>query len=177
MHTLADLTKRYGLSDRSLRRRLTALRPEIDPYIHRGPRNAIILTDNGLVIMDRLIDLERSAGLGLTSAAAQVKVDILTAVSEATTIAEERPNSAEVATADLKDELIVELRARIEEQADRITSLERQLEERGREIERLHDLLNRILPGVAEAEGVTKTELKPKKARKRRLRGPPKPWQ
>ena len=122
MHTIDDLTGRYGLSSRALRRRLTALRPEINLYVRRGPRNAILMTDNGLAILDRLIDLERD-GTGPTAAVEQVKAEVLTGIQSA----EVRPDTAEVAATDSRNELIQELR-------DRIESLEHQLERRDQEM-------------------------------------------
>ncbi|MFQ5796518.1 MAG: hypothetical protein ACE5JP_15915 [Candidatus Bipolaricaulia bacterium] len=138
MHTIGHLIERYGLSARAIRRRLNALRPEIDAHVRRGPRNAILLSDNGLSILDRLIDLERDAGMGSTAAAKQVKTEVQ---MDGETIAKVRPDTADAVTA--ANRLIEHLEARIE-------SLEHQLEERNREIERFHGLLHRQLPGQVD---------------------------
>lgn len=68
MTGIQDLTGRYGLSDKAVRRRLDALSPFIAPYTTRGENNSILLTDNGLTIFDRLVQVERETKRSLTAA-------------------------------------------------------------------------------------------------------------
>lgn len=59
MFTVNDLAKRFGLHPKSVRERLNGLSPLVEPHMERGRNNAILLTDSGLSIFDRLIQLEQ----------------------------------------------------------------------------------------------------------------------
>jgi DNA-binding transcriptional MerR regulator len=132
MLTLEDLTKRYGLSDRALRRRLDALGTAIEPYIRRGPNNALLFQDGALALLDRLAQLQREAGLGLADAAAQVKNEVLNGRAAP---AGERPQSqsagpgAEPGPNPEFQKLLESYEARIEEQARMISYLQAKLDE------------------------------------------------
>jgi len=71
MYTVKDLAERFGLHPKRVRERLAVLSPLIDPYLVEGKQNAKLLTDGGLAIFDRLIQLERE---GLTVQAAVQKL-------------------------------------------------------------------------------------------------------
>jgi hypothetical protein len=90
MLTIENLTARYGISDRALRRRLDALGPLIAPHIHRGQNNALLFDDGALAILDRLMQVQRETGLGLTEAVERIKSEL--AHGDPGT-AEERPKS------------------------------------------------------------------------------------
>jgi DNA-binding transcriptional MerR regulator len=130
MLTLEDLTKRYGLSDRALRRRLGALGTAIEPCIRRGPNNALLFQDGALALLDRLAQLQREAGLGLAAAAAQVKNEVLNGRAAP---AGERPGSAgpgaEPEPSPELRKLLESYEARIEEQARMISYLQAKLDE------------------------------------------------
>jgi DNA-binding transcriptional MerR regulator len=116
MLTIENLTARYGISDRALRRRLDALGPLIAPHIHRGQNNALLFDDGALAILDRLMQVQRETGLGLTEAVERIKSEL--AHSDPGT-AEERPKSVH-SSAD--PAVFTKLIAAYE---DRIESLER----------------------------------------------------
>ncbi|MBI1744479.1 hypothetical protein HYR54_15635 [Candidatus Acetothermia bacterium] len=59
MYGVNDLTGRYGMTANQVRDRLTLLSGVIDSHVVRGKQNAKLLTDAGLAIFDRLIQLER----------------------------------------------------------------------------------------------------------------------
>lgn len=121
------------MSPKQVRDRLTALSPVIDPYIITGKQNAKLLTDEGLAIFDRLIQLERE-GIAMTTAVELIRKDGFNQPS--TTV--NRPESGGLA-----GELISELRGRI-------ASLERDKaylqEQLARALEQLEELQRRALP-------------------------------
>lgn len=130
MLTLENLTKRYGLSDRALRRRLDALGTVIEPNIRRGPNNALLFQDGALALLDRLAQLQREAGLGLADAAAQVREEVSNGRAAP---AGERPKSAgpgaEPGPNPELQKLLESYEARIEEQARMISYLQAKLDE------------------------------------------------
>ena len=116
MLTLEDLTRRYGISDRALRRRLDALEPLVSAHIHRGQNNALLFDDGALAILDRLAQVQREAGLGLTDAVKKIKSEFTNGHNSS---AQGRPQSAEP---NADHTVIAKLIAAYE---DRIESLER----------------------------------------------------
>ena len=72
------ISERFGLTPKQVRDRLTALAPVLDGCLITGKQNAKLVTDEGLALFDRLIQLERE---GITTATA-VRI-----------IAEERPQA------------------------------------------------------------------------------------
>ena len=127
------LSERYGLSPKQVRDRLTSLSPVLDPYIITGKQNAKLLTDEGLAIFDRLIQLERE-GIAMTTAVELISKDGLHRQSEMVN----RGGSDGLAV-----EYITELR-------ERIASLESDksyLQERlAQVLEQLEELQRRALP-------------------------------
>jgi len=110
MMGIADLRERFGLSDKAVRRRLDALSPVIAPFVSRGENNAILLSDAGVAIFDRLIQVERETKRGLRAAAELV-------ISEVQNGRE--PEGKAGANADKpaanRDEVIELLRAQVED--------------------------------------------------------------
>lgn len=149
MFTLQDLTKRYGLSERAIRRRVDALGTAIEPYLRRGPNNALLFSDGALAVLDRLAQLQRDAGLGLADAAAQVREELRqrgAAPAEgrpnsAGPGADPRPNPAEPASALEKGALPPAIERLLESYEARIESLER---DKAYLQAKLDDLLARI---------------------------------
>lgn len=104
------------MSDRALRRRLDALEPLIGAHIHRGQNNALLFDDGALAILDRLAQVQREAGLGLTDAVEKIKSEFANGHNSS---AQERPQSAEPSA---DHAIIAKLIGAYE---DRIESLER----------------------------------------------------
>jgi hypothetical protein len=113
---MENLTTRYGISDRALRRRLDALEPLIGAYIRRGQNNALLFDDGAVAILDRLAQVQREAGLGLSDAVKKVKNELSNGHNGS---ADGRPQSAEPNA----DHTIVAKLIAVYE--DRIESLER----------------------------------------------------
>lgn len=81
MMTIKDLAERFGISEKSVRRRLDSLSPVISQHLTTGRQNAILLTDSGVSIFDRLIQLERQDKLSPTAAAERVKSELQNGIS------------------------------------------------------------------------------------------------
>jgi len=116
MLTIENVTARYGISDRALRRRLDALGPLITPHLHRGQNNALLFDDGALAILDRLMQVQRETGLGLTEAVEKIKSEL---AHRDPGTAEERPQSVHPSA---DPSVLTKLIATYE---DRIESLER----------------------------------------------------
>jgi len=71
MATIKDLSERFGLSERQVRLRLTNLNGALQEFTQQGQYGRIQLTDGGVAIFERLIELERS-GFGTTGAYAKL---------------------------------------------------------------------------------------------------------
>lgn len=121
MHSIKEICERFGLSERAVRRRLTALGTLLDAELRRGDKNTVLLTDSGLAILDRVNQLQQSAGLGLSDAAGQVRNELANGHSVGV---EQRANSA----GQEDGALVRSLEARIQEQAQVIQFLQGQLE-------------------------------------------------
>jgi len=113
MVTVQDLSKRFGLHPKSVRERLAALGPLVSPHMTRGRNNAILLTDAGLALFDRLIQLEREGYP--TATAVQLMRDELPEAGQTGGQPEDNGASHRPPSPSCEhDELIRELRARIE---------------------------------------------------------------
>lgn len=77
MMGIQDLRQRFGMPDKAVRRRLDALSTVLTPHISRGVNNAILLSDSGVAIFDRLVQIERESKRGLTPAAEMVANEVL----------------------------------------------------------------------------------------------------
>jgi hypothetical protein len=67
MFTVNHLAQRYGLTANQVRDRLTLLEGLLNGQMIRGRQNAKLLTDAGLAIFDRLIQLEQDGIPGVTA--------------------------------------------------------------------------------------------------------------
>jgi len=76
MLTIRDAARIYGLSERAIRLRLDALRPQVDAYLRKGPNGQLILTDAARAMLDRLEALRKADGLTVNLAAARVKKEL-----------------------------------------------------------------------------------------------------
>ena len=124
MLTTENLTERYGISDRALRRRLASLEHVLGPYIKRGPNNALLFDDGALAVLDRLVQVERELGLGLNDAAEQVRKELQNSLSSS---AGDRQKPAELGFE--VEKLIESYEARIREQSQMISYLQSKLDE------------------------------------------------
>ncbi|MEM4723524.1 MAG: hypothetical protein QXP01_00765 [Candidatus Hadarchaeum sp.] len=76
MMTIQDLAERFGISEKSVRRRLDILGPVLAPYLTTGRQNAILLNDSGVAVFDRLLQIERQDKLSPSAAAERVKREL-----------------------------------------------------------------------------------------------------
>jgi len=108
--TIADLRQRFSLSDKAVRRRLDALAPVIAPFVSRGENNAILLSDAGVAIFDRLIQVERETKRGLRAAAEVVISEVRNGREP-----EDKPGTNADNLSVRRDEVIELLRAQVED--------------------------------------------------------------
>jgi hypothetical protein len=127
------LSERYNLTPKQVRDRLTALSPIIDRYIVSGKQNAKLLTDEGLAIFDRLIQLERE-GIAMTTAVELISKDGFSQPSDTVN---------RVGTDGLTAEYIAELKERIASLERDKTYLQEQL---ARALAQVEELQRRALP-------------------------------
>jgi len=130
MYTVNDLASRFDLHPKSVRDRINSLGPAVEAYLERGRNNAILLTDGGLAVFDRLIQLERE---GHTTAAA---VQRMQNDRQDERLSSVEPEGSSAPTAVYVD-LISELRSRVEEQAKMIAFFQTQMAERDDQIRAL----------------------------------------
>jgi DNA-binding transcriptional MerR regulator len=58
MHEINDVIKYTGLKDKFIRKCLTMFKDILEPYVHRGTFNKILIDDSGLVLFDRIRQLK-----------------------------------------------------------------------------------------------------------------------
>jgi hypothetical protein len=148
MHDVKSLADHFKLSERAINRRLaalqTALGPESDAYLMRGKVDKYLVTNNGLSVLGRMLELERD-GLTIEEAAKRVHAELVEPASDGQ---EDGTGASRRESADSRkahDELIATLRETVE-------LLKAQLAEKDRQIERLQDILQNRLPGRVDPE-------------------------
>ena len=123
LYSINDIATALGLSVPQTRRRLDAIITDLDGDLRRGSRGKILLTEKGLSLLRRVVDLEKERGLTCK--------DAVRVVNEETARPDNKPMKdkvkvrEEVVTESL---LIRELRARIEDKDREIAILEREIE-------------------------------------------------
>jgi len=148
MHDVKSLADHFKLSERAINRRLaalqTALGPESDAYLTRGKVDKYLVTNNGLSVLGRMLELERD-GLTIEEAARRVRAEL---GEPASNDQEDGTGASGQQSADSRkahDELVATLRETVE-------LLKAQLAEKDRQIERLQDILQNRLPGRVDPE-------------------------
>ncbi len=138
LYSVNDVAATLGLSVPQTRRRLDAIVTDLDGDLRRGSRGKILLTENGLSLLRRAVDLEKERGLTCKDAMRVVKEEMGNpdnkAVNEGATVRHENVTESL---------LIRELRARIEDKDKEISRLEREVEFLR---ERIKELTPRALP-------------------------------
>lgn len=138
-----ELAARYGLSERQVRHRLTALDTLLTGHVNQGQGGQTVLDDYAVAIFDRLRQLERE-GLSPSAAASRIRQDDLPHVNDSGSSAQRQGsvNGGQGASA----EVLEQLRARLADRDDQLRDLR---------IER-----DRLL-GVIEDQGVQLRALAP----------------
>lgn len=129
MHSIKDLEDRFGLSYWKARKRLSLIRENFDGQVKGGQNSKYWLTDNGLAILDRILELE-DQNQDLSVAVEQVKSELETSTD---TTEEDQSNPAKV------DHKYVQ-------------RLENEVEFLREELERKDEQIQQLLPGKVERE-------------------------
>jgi len=129
-YSIKDLAEMLSLSERQVNIRIDHLGTLLDGHIRRGSRGKRMLDQNGLILLKKLVQIEKDLGLSSKLAVEQVRKEL-----EKTDGNGDRDH-VEVGQTDVMVAMLKET----------IDMLNRELEAKEREIERLHDLLNRQLP-------------------------------
>lgn len=117
-----------------VRARVAHLRDHFDRVVEQGQRGKLLVTDRGLAILHRLMELE-GQGHSLQTATKVIRTDLQEGVGKGQTGTPKDPQADPILVQTLQDTVAL-LRA--------------QLETKDREIERLHDLLHRQLPANSQ---------------------------
>jgi len=138
LYSISDVAVTLGLSVPQTRRRVDAVITDLDGDLRRGSRGKILLTEKGLSLLRRAVELEKERGLSCKDAMRVVKEE--TAKPD-----ENRGKSGDKVSGEVITEasLIRELRARIEDKDREIARLEREIEFLR---ERVKELTPRPLP-------------------------------
>lgn len=147
MHDVKFLSDHFRLSERAINRRLAALQTALGsnsaPYLTRGKVDKYLVSDNGLVLLNRMLELERS-GLTIEEAARRVQIEMGDEGSNLQWYSEKSPTPKSADSRQASDELIAMLH-------ETIDLLKSQIVQKDKQIERLQDLLQNRLPGQVEA--------------------------
>jgi hypothetical protein len=148
MHDVRSLADHFDLSERSVNRRLaavqTALGPKADAYVTRGKVDKYLVTNNGLSVLGRMLELERD-GLTIEEAARRVRAELVEPASNGQGNGEAAAGPGSADSRRESAELAAALRETVE-------LLKAQLAEKDRQIERLQDILQNRLPGQVDPD-------------------------
>jgi predicted RNase H-like nuclease (RuvC/YqgF family) len=130
MRDIKELSELLGWSKRQVGLRITDLNGLINKHIQTGKHGKTLVDDTGFQLLRRLKELE-DKGMAVKEAVEQMKAELQN---------EQENKKSDDVNLDVSSDLVNALYERIE-------SLESQLKAKDKEIERLHDLLSRQLPG------------------------------
>ena len=152
MHALEEVAAELGLSYGALRDRLRALSGLIEPHINRGKKGKIFLDNNGLYVLRRLVELERS-GLSIADSAQAVRKE-LALESKKQKESQESPSANYPQTAD-KEAAVWQL---VEQLRGENAFLKEQIAAKDQLVLRLQELLESRLPGEVTARSEASEE-------------------
>jgi len=141
MHALEDVAAELGLSYGALRDRLRALSGLLEPHINRGKKGKIFLDNNGLYVLRRLVELERS-GLSIADSAQTVRKEL--ALKENYKNSTEESSSAGYPQSVDREATVWQL---VEQLRSENAFLKEQISAKDQLILRLQELLGNRLPG------------------------------
>jgi len=134
MYAIKELCKELSLTYTQLRHRLTLLGKVLEPYIHRGNKNEILVDIDGLQILRRLRQIEVENQLGTKEAVDYIKEELEI----------QGRSTKEDISSDNKDQLIAELKTRIH-------LLDAMVEDLRKDKQRLYEIIyNRLPPSQEE---------------------------
>ena len=139
MLTIQELAERFGISEKSVRRRLDSLSSVIGQHLSTGRQNAILVTDAGLAIFDRCMQLERQDKLSPSSSVEKVISEIQTSHS---TVFNQEKSAVQTQSSD-QSELVRVLNRQIEDLREERNRLLTIVESQG-------DQIKALMPGPQE---------------------------
>lgn len=123
LYSINDVAVTLGLSVPQTRRRIDAVIMDLDGDLHRGSRGKLLLTDKGLSLLRRAVELEKERGLSCKEAMKIVKEE--TAMPDN----DKENDGVNVRGETITEALLIrELRARIDDKDKEIARLEREIE-------------------------------------------------
>lgn len=141
MYTLEEGADRLGIGYGALRDRLRALNGLLDPYMSRGKKGKILVDENGLHVLRRMLELERS-GMSIADSAQAVRKEM--ALGQDASVGQIRSPSTD--SAQSADELSAVWQL-VEQLRDENTFLKQQISMKDDQILRLQELFQNRLPG------------------------------
>lgn len=141
MLTIQDISQRFGLSKKSVRRRLDSLGPTISQHLDTGRQNAILFSDAAVSIFDRLMQLEAQDKLSPSAAIEKLKSELANGGNH---VSEERGNGAQTVPS-TSPELVGVLTRQIEDlrtERDRLLAI----------IENQEEQIRALMPGPTEPQ-------------------------
>lgn len=148
MHDVKFLADHFQLSERAVNRRLaalqTALGPLRDAYVTRGKVDKYLVTNNGLSLLGRMLQLEGD-GLIIEEAAKRVQHELGDMIQNGQENERSSPAPLSADSRQASSELVAALRETLE-------LLKTQIGEKDRQIERLQDIMQNRLPGRVDPQ-------------------------
>lgn len=132
---IKELESTLGITTDQVRARVAHLRDHFDQVVEQGQRGKLLVTDRGLAILHRIIELE-TQGHSLQTATKVIRTDLEDGVSK---------RKIGIPKESQADPILVQTLQ------DTVALLRAQLDTKDLEIERLHDLLHRQLPYHSQA--------------------------
>lgn len=156
MLTIKELSEHFDKSRRSITRRLNALgidkRGCGDDYVRRGKRGQYVVTDNGVSLLQRLIELENE-GYQIHDAAEKIQKEVNLTVESAAPGGDD-PLTAQQVTdrgdskpAPITGELLTYLERQFDLLQKQLEEKDYQLRKKDDQIDRLQDIIQNRLPG------------------------------
>jgi len=143
MYDIEQLKQILGLSENQVRVRLDEFRAIIDPFIIRGARNKILVDHNGLEVLKRAIEHEKSG-----KTLAEIKVLLKQELSGRDGNGQWAIGTAE----EVPSKLIETYEERIRDLKQYIKTLEEQIREKDRQIERFQETIKSLPPTKEEIQ-------------------------
>ena len=139
MLTIQDISKRFGLSEKSVRRRLDSLGTVISQHLVTGRQNAILFPDAAISIFDRLIQLEAQDKLSPGAALEKLNNEL---ANGGNPVSEQRGNGGPT-TPGASPDLVAVLSGQIQDlrsERDRLLAI----------VENQGDQIKALMPGPSE---------------------------
>ena len=138
------IAERYGLTERQVRHRLTALDGSLTGHVSLGQGGQRVLDDYAVTLFDRLMQLEKE-GLSTSAAVSRIRGEG-SAIGNGSKVAPQRQPMAESGQW-VSEELVEELRARLEDKDQLVKDLRGERDKLLSMLEEKDDQLRALMPG------------------------------